>query len=451
MPSTQNRGASRGDASPKRFRKYAAPTTITARNSDRPSRPRHESTAVVETAIAPMAFTALGLPNWLASRLTPMGISEPTEIQASAIPVALTGVDVVGLAQTGTGKTLAFGLPMLVKLGQYDQGLVLAPTRELAAQIQETFQKLGMRTALLIGGAPMGRQVSQLRSNPKVIIATPGRLADHLSQRTINLRDVRIAVLDEADRMLDMGFIGPIREILSKTPQDRQTLLFSATFPQEIERLASEFMRDPERIEVAKQGTAIDLVTQELLVLQKDSKPEMLRKIVYEEKGTILVFSRTRHGATKLAKAMRNDGHTAAELHSDRTLAQRMSALKGFKTGEYRVMIATDIAARGIDVKGISLVVNYDVPENPEDYVHRIGRTGRAGATGRAVMLASPDQHRDVRDIEKLMGMQLAISEDSECSRPAPRTHNGRPGQGGNRPSRNRGRASGSWRGGNGR
>lgn len=368
-----------------------------------------------------------------------MSITEPTEIQAAAIPVALTGVDLVGLAQTGTGKTLAFALPMLTRLGVHEQGLVLAPTRELAVQIRDTFQSLGVKSALLIGGAPMNKQVNQLRSNPRVIIATPGRLADHLSQRTVRLDQVRVAVLDEADRMLDMGFIGPIRDILSRTPRDRQTLLFSATFPSEIAQLASEFMNNPERVEVARQGTAAELVEQELVVLPQDHKAEMLRTILNEERGTVLVFSRTRHGAAKLAKAARGHGHTATEIHSDRTLSQRLSALNGFKTGEYRVLVATDIAARGIDVKGISLVVNYDVPENPEDYVHRIGRTGRAGAHGKAVMLATPEQHRDVRDIEKLMGAPLGISDRSMAEFPAPRQFNGpKRGGAGRKPFRRR-------------
>lgn len=352
-------------------------------------------------------FHSLGLTSSLLSLLDRLGFVTPTPIQSAAIPVALTGRDIIGIAQTGTGKTLAFGLPMAVRLQKGEFGLVLAPTRELAIQIEETLHKLQVKTALLIGGAPMGKQVAQLRAMPRVIVATPGRLIDHMTQRTVDLRRTSIVVLDEADRMLDMGFAPAIRRILEATPNTRQTMLFSATMPDEAAKLSQDYLRKPERIEVARPGTPVELIEQELMVVHKEDKPQMLGTVLRENTGTILVFARTRHGARKIAKSIRTLGHSAVEIHSDRTLAQRKEALHGFKIGTYRVLVATDIAARGIDVKDISLVLNYDLPENPEDYLHRIGRTGRAGAKGRAITFATPDQHKDVRDVEKLLQTTL--------------------------------------------
>jgi len=361
----------------------------------------------------PTGFAALGLPASTLRLLKPQGFLVPTPIQAQAIPPVMEGKDVIGIAQTGTGKTLAFGLPMLTRLGPQQVGLILAPTRELAHQIQETLIKFNVKTALLIGGATMGPQVAQLRARPSIIVATPGRLMDHMAQRTLDLRHVSIVVLDEADRMLDMGFAPSIRKILEHTPKSRQTLLFSATMPPAISELAKNYQVNPVRVEVEREGTAAETVEHELLILDKEDKKEVLRDLLYENKGTVLVFARTRHGARALARTVRACGHTAAELHSDRTLPQRRSALAGFKTGEYRILIATDIAARGIDVKEISLVINYDIPQHAEDYVHRIGRTGRAGHQGRAITLATPDQHGDVRDIEKLLRMPLPRSKQS--------------------------------------
>ena len=358
-------------------------------------------------------FASLGLPSSLLRQLESAGFVQPTPIQAEAIPPGMDGKDVLGIAQTGTGKTLAFGLPMAARLKSHQVGLVLAPTRELAQQIQETFQLLRLKTALLIGGAPMGPQNQQLRARPQVIVATPGRLLDHMGQGSVDLRFVTMLVLDEADRMLDMGFAPAIQRILAATPRTRQTSLFSATMPREIETLARDCQRDPVRVEIERQGTAAHTVEHELVVVDKEEKKDMLRELLHENRGSVLVFSRTRHGARSLAKAARAHGHAVAELHSDRTLPQRKAALAGFKQGEYRVLVATDIAARGIDVKEISLVINYDIPQCAEDYVHRIGRTGRAGHQGRAITLASPDQHADVRDIEKLIDMQLPRSPKS--------------------------------------
>lgn len=405
-----------------KFRNYGKKSSYKP-SSDRfiPNRPEGSNKPKLESnepKVVAVDFLRLGIDEGLATKLGAMGIMVPTPIQALAIPAALTHDDLIGLAQTGTGKTLAFGLPMLMSLHGDRQGLVLAPTRELAMQIDETYRKLGVRTALLIGGAPMPRQISHLRSRPRVIIATPGRLQDHINQKSCDLKDVQIVVLDEADRMLDMGFVAAIRLILSRVPASRQTMLFSATFPREVESIAKDFMTEPQRIEIPRETLTAETVSQELIVVEKDDKPALLTELLNENRGSVLVFARTRHGARKIAKSINRDGHTAAEIHSDRTLAQRITALNGFKSGQYRVLVATDIAARGIDVKDISLVINYDIPENADDYVHRIGRTGRAGKQGRSITIASPEQHRDVRDIEKLIKMKLEVSSRSNATLP---------------------------------
>jgi ATP-dependent RNA helicase RhlE len=361
-------------------------------------------------------FNGLGIPPSIEQKIARLGFTVPTPIQAKAIPLALDRRDIIGVAQTGTGKTLAFAVPMIANLRNIQMGLVLAPTRELALQIEEVYRQLGVKTAVLIGGAPMGRQVAQLRGRPAVIVATPGRLLDHLEQRTLSLRLAAVVVLDEADRMLDMGFAPAIRRILDLTPRDRQTMLFSATIPAEIAELAQTYLQSPVRIEINPSGTVADHVEQELFVVEREDKAALLGDVLRAHKGTALVFTRTRHGARKLATTVRAHGHATAELHSDRTMAQRTAALHDFKSGGVRVLIATDIAARGIDVKEIGLIVNYDIPENPEDYVHRIGRTGRAGASGRAITFACPDQHRDVRDIERLLKAELPLSPHSRLS-----------------------------------
>jgi ATP-dependent RNA helicase RhlE len=356
-------------------------------------------------------FDNLGLSPKMLQKLHSLGFSTPTPIQKEAIPVALDGRDIIGIAKTGTGKTLAFGVPILETLDGSEFALILAPTRELAQQIDDVFRSLGARPVLIVGGAGMDRQVSGLRSKPAIVVATPGRLLDHIARRTIDLKRAGIVVLDEADRMLDMGFIVSIRKILDLTAHDRQTLLFSATMPKQIADLAQNYLHEPVRLEMTPEGTPAEEVEQELMVIQNSEKSTALGHLLAKHKGTVLVFARTRHGARKLARTVRGFGHSAAELHSDRTLNQRREALSGFKGGQYRVLVATDIAARGIDVKEIALVVNYDVPEKPEDYVHRIGRTGRAGASGRAITLATPEQHGDVRDIERLLRQKLRRSE----------------------------------------
>ncbi len=395
------------------------------------------------------SFHDLGLAPEILKVLDRLKFTTPTPIQAQAIPFGLEGRDIVGIAQTGTGKTLAFGLPMLqrfVKTGGKGcgRGLIILPTRELALQVDEALQSIGkvfgLRTAVLIGGAPMRPQISQLRGNPDIIVATPGRLIDHLQQRMVDLRTVDTLVLDEADRMLDMGFAPQIKQILREVPDERQTMLFSATMPDDIVRIADNYMNDPQRVEVARAGTAAELVTQELFVVPQDEKNELLAKVLYEYSGTVLIFARTRSRAARLTRWVRKLDHSAAEIHADRTLIQRRAALDGFKAGTYRVLVATDIAARGIDVSDIELVLNYDLPDSAEDYIHRIGRTARAGKKGHAISFAAPDQLSDVREIEKLLRGELAISEFSE--------HAFEPAQGGSRRGSGRGprRGSGSSR-----
>ena len=360
-------------------------------------------------------FTSLGIAPALLGKLEKLGYKNPTPIQQQAIPVAISGKDLVGVAQTGTGKTLAFGIPMIQRLhNTKSRGLVILPTRELALQVDEALRKvgsdMGMRTAVLIGGAPMWPQKKDLARDPRIIIATPGRLLDHLEQKTLRLDDVNIVVLDEADRMLDMGFAPTIRRILQALPRERQTMLFSATLPQEIMKVATAYMKLPIRVEVAPSGTTAEKVTQEIFIVPKESKVRLVEKILQQYSGSTLIFTRTKFGAKRLSRAVRDMGHTSAELHSNRSLNQRKDALDGFKFGKYRVLIATDIASRGIDVTGIALVLNFDLPTNAEDYVHRIGRTARAGAGGHAISLATSDQRGELRDIERLVRKTLPIS-----------------------------------------
>jgi ATP-dependent RNA helicase RhlE len=367
-------------------------------------------------------FKALGLEDKLLAVLDKLGFVTPTPIQRSSIPVGMKNEDIIGIAQTGTGKTLAFGLPILnrfVKNGNRSRGraLIILPTRELAIQVNESLSKIGkpfgLRTATLIGGAPMRPQQSELRNNPDIIIATPGRLIDHLQQRGVDLRTVDTLVLDEADRMLDMGFAPQIKQILRDVPAERQTLLFSATMPDAIVQIANNYMRKPVRIEIARAGSTNEDVSQELFIVPQDEKNDLLARLLFDYTGTILVFTRTRSRASRVARYIRGGDHTVAEIHADRTLTQRRAALDGFKSGRYRILVATDIAARGIDVTGIECVINYDLPDNAEDYVHRIGRTGRAGLQGHAISFAAPDQSGLMRDIERLIESPVERSEHS--------------------------------------
>ena len=361
-------------------------------------------------------FSGLGIAPSLLSVLANLKFQTPTPIQVKAIPTAIEGKDIIGIAQTGTGKTLAFGIPLIQRIIQAGQGmgLVIVPTRELALQDAESLESIGrtfrIKTAVLIGGAAMGYQIRMIQRHPHIIIGTPGRIIDHLRQRTLDLRSVKILILDEADRMLDMGFAPQVNQILEAVPKDRQTMLFSATMPENIVRIATRHMKLPVRVEVARSGTAAASVEHELFMVKKDQKTRLLDKVLSEHKGSVLLFSRTKYGAKKICRDIKNMGHSAAEIHSNRSLAQRREALEGFKLGKYRVLVATDIASRGIDVKGIEVVINYDLPENPEDYVHRIGRTGRAGQAGRAISFVVSEQHYKVREIERLTRSSFPIS-----------------------------------------
>jgi ATP-dependent RNA helicase RhlE len=381
------------------------------------------------------SFFGLGIAPGLLEVLDALKFTVPTPIQEAAIPIAIEGKDVIGVAQTGTGKTLAFGIPMVQRLAKVtSRGLVLVPTRELALQVNEDLARLTrafkLRAAVVIGGESMDRQIRQLKEHPNIIIATPGRLNDHVEHRQVRLSDVGILVLDEADRMLDMGFLPQIERILKLIPRKRQTMLFSATMQPSVLKIASSYMHLPVRTEIAPSGTATDLVTQEILFVQKERKGELLGQLLKQYTGSVLLFVRTKRGARKVARLLRSMGHAAAEIHADRTQPQRKEALRGFKTGEYRILVATDIAARGIDVKDIELVVNYDLPDDIGNYVHRIGRTGRAGKRGHAIALATPDQRSDVRDIERFMRAAIPVSPHSdipdEVIHPAPKPPFGR-------------------------
>jgi ATP-dependent RNA helicase RhlE len=359
-------------------------------------------------------FKNLGISENILRTLEKNGWTAPTPIQHKVIPTGLTGKDIIGIAQTGTGKTLGFGIPMVQQVILYKkQGLVVVPTRELAIQVDEILRKLGqplgLYTAVLIGGEPVNRQIRSLRNRPEMVIATPGRLLDIAKQGNVRLKNFNILVLDEADRMLDIGFLPQIKEIMKQMPEERQTMLFSATMPPTISSLAMEYMSLPLRIEVAPSGTTVERVEQEIIVVAKNAKIALLAKILGESAGPVLVFTRTKHNAKNVAAALRDAGFTATEIHSNRSLAQRRQALDGFKRGKYRVMVATDIAARGIDVKDISIVINFDLPEQTEDYVHRIGRTARAGQSGKAISFAMPDQHRDILMIERLIKKTLPL------------------------------------------
>lgn len=360
------------------------------------------------------SFRGMGLAPALLDVLDSAHFTTPTPIQERAIPHAVVGTDVIGVAQTGTGKTLAFGLPLVQRLlGNQSTGLILVPTRELALQVAETLARFGkplhLSGTVLIGGAAMGPQVSDLRRKPRIIIATPGRLLDHMRQGTIRLDTVSMLVLDEADRMLDMGFWPQVKEIMNALTSERQTMLFSATLSREIVDLARKYMKTPTSIEVAPPGTTAEKVTQEFFFVRKQEKPQLLEKVL-EGSGSTIVFLRTKHTTKKIARLVRDMGYTAAEIHGNRTLGQRTQAIEGFRSGKIKVLVATDIAARGIDVKGVELVVNYDMPMKLEDYVHRIGRTARAGTEGKAISFVLPEERRVLNGVERLIRKHVQIS-----------------------------------------
>ena len=343
------------------------------------------------------------------------GYRVPTPIQVQAIAPAMEGRDVIGTAQTGTGKTAAFMIPIVERLrsragaDDHPGALILAPTRELAEQTQRWALRLGggLRAALVVGGVGFGPQVDELRRRPSIIVATPGRLVDHLERRTASLRDVRILVLDEADRMLDMGFKPQLDRILRALPTARQTLLFSATLPPELGQLARTHVRNPVRVEVGRLAAPPSQATQDVYLVERTQKTPLLLSLIEQNAGTMLVFVRTKHGTDRLARKLQSAGHAAQRLHADRSQSQRREALEGFRGGRYRVLVATDVAARGIDVLGIGRIINYDLPHTVEDYVHRIGRTARAGACGHASSFAAPEEHGQLRAIERHIGHSL--------------------------------------------
>jgi ATP-dependent RNA helicase RhlE len=394
-----------------------------------------------------MSFDTLGLAAELLHAVAEQGYGEPTPVQRQAIPLVLEGRDLLAGAQTGTGKTAGFTLPLLQRLmkGHSDRGrrpvraLVLTPTRELAAQVRESVVTYGkylpLRSAAIFGGVGFRPQVDALRKGVDVLVATPGRLIDHLEQKTLDLSRVEILVLDEADRMLDMGFIPAIRRILALLPRERQNLLFSATFSSEIKKLADGLLIRPAHIEVARNNAAAERVTHVVHPVDRDRKREVLSHMIGKHNWRqVLVFTRTKHGADRLAGQLDRDGLRSAAIHGNKSQGARTKALADFKRGSVRVLVATDIASRGIDIDQLPHVVNFELPMTPEDYVHRIGRTGRAGMEGNAVSLVSHDEHRQLRDIERLIRQELPKVvlegyEPSRALRPAPAPA----GRGGNR------------------
>src|SRR5438046_225184 len=364
-----------------------------------------------------MSFRLLGLDANILKAVQEAGYTEPTPIQAAAIPPILAGHDLIGIAQTGTGKTAAFVLPILAKLTSLIDGgprrrtraLVVAPTRELVVQIEENVRAyakhLPLRMATVYGGVSERPQIEALRSGVDMVVATPGRLIDLMEQRAANLSGVEFVVLDEADRMLDMGFLPPIRRIMKALPHKRQTLMFSASLSREIEALTHQFQHSPKMVEIGRRANPAEAVTQFVYEVRRDLKPALLLHILRDPTfDTVLVFSRTKHGADRIARRLESSGIKTGTIHSNRSQNQRLRALKDFKSGAVRVLVATDIAARGIDVDGISHVVNYDFPMHSEDYVHRIGRTGRAHAIGDAISFITPEDQGPLRSLERFIG-----------------------------------------------
>jgi len=367
-----------------------------------------------------MSFTTLGLSKPLLRAIAEQGYSEPTPIQKQAIPVVLAKKDILAGAQTGTGKTAGFTLPLLQLLSErplkgkkpYIRALILTPTRELAAQVAESVETYGKylpyRSTVIFGGVSINPQITKLRKGVDIVIATPGRLLDHANQRTIDLSKVECLVLDEADRMLDMGFIHDIKKILALLPKNRQNLLFSATFSEEIKRLADGLLNAPTLIEVARRNTASESVKQVVHPVDRERKRELLSHLIRTENWKqVLVFTRTKHGANRLTTQLEKDGISAAAIHGNKSQTARTKALANFKQGAVRVLVATDIAARGIDIDQLPHVVNFELPNVPEDYVHRIGRTGRAGHEGEAMSLVCIDEDKLLRDIEKLIKRKI--------------------------------------------
>lgn len=368
-------------------------------------------------------FASLGLAPEILKALSEFGYTEPTPIQAQAIPVALTGLDLMAGAQTGTGKTAAFALPLLQKLLPFastsasparhpTRALILAPTRELAIQVEESIRGYarytGLRSLVVYGGVDIKTQTPELRRGVEVLVATPGRLLDHAEQRTLHLEHVQMLVLDEADRMLDMGFMPDLKRILALLPKQRQNLMFSATFSNEIKKLSEEFLTHPTLIEVARSNATAENVMQKVYMVTQENKHAQLTAILQSDKATqAIVFTKTRLTANRLTRQLQREGLKADAIHGDKSQRERLESLEAFKQGETVVLIATDVAARGLDIDHLPMVINYEIPSAPEDYVHRIGRTGRAGASGTAISLVAPEEEKYLLEIEKLIKRKL--------------------------------------------
>ncbi len=416
------------------------------------------------------SFNEFGLAEPILRALAEEKYVTPTPVQDQTIPIAVQGRDVIGIAQTGTGKTAAFALPILNHLFKKRQRpvqkscrvLVLSPTRELSSQIADSFRAYGrhlrpLEIALAIGGVPINRQVRALARGAEVLVATPGRLLDLVHQRALRLDQIEVLVLDEADRMLDMGFIHDIKKIVAMIPKARQTLFFSATMPQEITQLADAMLRDPARVAVTPQASTVDRVEQRVILTEKASKPSLLVEVLKTEKtNRVLVFTRTKHGADKVVRGLQKAGHAAEAIHGNKSQSQRERVLAAFRDGKLRTLIATDIAARGIDVDGVSHVVNYDLPNIPESYVHRIGRTARAGAEGVAISFCDHEERAYLRDIERLIRMTIPATDrrtGKPVSHAAPQQaearHGGRPHRGNRQRGHGGGHGGGHGRPGN--
>ncbi len=391
-------------------------------------------------------FDMLGLAPALNDALERANFTQPTPIQNQAIPLALEGHDILGLAQTGTGKTLAFGLPLIDHLlaqpgkpaPKTAKALILAPTRELVNQIADSLRtltkKTKLRVATVVGGQSINKQIMFLSRGTDILVATPGRLIDLMERGAVDLGSVRHLVLDEADQMLDLGFIHALRKIAPQLGTPRQTMLFSATMPKQMEELSRAYLTNPQRVQVSPPGKAADKITQSVHFVEKPGKPAKLREILSRDTDALtLVFSRTKHGAEKLMKGLVADGYNAASIHGNKSQGQRDRAIKAFRAGEITVLVATDVAARGIDIPGVAYVINYDLPDVPDNYVHRIGRTARAGREGEAIAFCAPDEFDLLRQIQKLMKIEIPVAsgaapEAAEAAKPGNRQRNRRRG-----------------------
>ena len=425
-------------------------------------------------------FDEMGLPQSLTRKLAATGITDPTPIQTHAIPHALNGHDVLGLAQTGTGKTMAFGLPLITALMEAPgkpapktiRSLILAPTRELAGQIRDALLPLvkdsPIKINLVVGGASINPQIKRLDQGTDILVATPGRLLDLIDRRAVRLDAARFLVLDEADQMLDLGFIHALRRIAGLLAAERQTMLFSATMPKQMEEIAASYLTHPKRVQVSPPGKAADKVTQEVHFIAKAAKPDLLIELLGKHKGELaLVFGRTKHGSDKLARKLEQAGFAVAAIHGNKSQGQRERALKAFRDGQVKVLVATDVAARGLDIPDVKHVYNFELPNVPDNYVHRIGRTARAGKDGAAIAFCAPDEMGELKDIQKVLGTTIPVAsgrpwevlpdptEKKPQGRGGPRRRSGGGGFGGGagqgKPGGGRRRSGGGGGGGGGR